>query len=151
MLKQVITFNELENGLCSFSDIDAITEYNNQYMIAVEVKKIGNNIPIGQNILLERTIDAWVRENHTYDNTQILLDMLSKHQTIDFKWIKPAPKKDGYVYKVIHTTLVKDFIPLKDCIVESYYHKGKWYEMEEFKTFKEVYEEQLTEWGLKIN
>jgi hypothetical protein len=41
-IKQTIDFSGLQNGKMHPSDIDAVLEYNNQAIIFIELKKIGN-------------------------------------------------------------------------------------------------------------
>ena len=57
--KQGIDFYGLENGPMHPSDIDAVLEYDNKAVIFIELKKINNDIPLGQRLLLERLTDSW--------------------------------------------------------------------------------------------
>ena len=54
---QVISFNGLERGNCSFTDLDGVCEIDNKYFIIVEAKMEGKEIPIAQRLLMERVTD----------------------------------------------------------------------------------------------
>ena len=54
---QVISFNGLERGNCSFTDLDGVCEIDNKYFIIVEAKMEGKQIPIAQRLLMERVTD----------------------------------------------------------------------------------------------
>ena len=95
-VKQAIDFSGIENGKIHPTDIDVVLEFDNEVLILMEVKRKGNNIPVGQRLVLERIANSW----HT-DKVVVL------YVTHEFK-------NDG-----------KD-IPLKECNVESVYLKGKW-------------------------
>lgn len=96
-VKQAIDFTGVENGKIHPSDIDAVLEFNNEALILIEVKRINNDIPTGQRLLLERICDSW----HT--KKSIVLKV-----THDFK-------DDG------------SDIPLSICEVETCYYMGKWH------------------------
>jgi hypothetical protein len=81
-VKQAIDFSGIQNGKIHPSDIDAVLEFDNQVLILIEVKRIGNDIPTGQRLLLERLCDSWhtdksivlkVVHNFTDDNSDIPL------------------------------------------------------------------------------
>ncbi len=57
--KQGLDFTGVQNGKIHPSDIDAVFEFDNEVLILIEVKKVGNNIPTGQRLLLERLCDSW--------------------------------------------------------------------------------------------
>jgi hypothetical protein len=56
---RAIDFTGVQNGVIHPSDIDAVLEFDNDILILIEVKKIGNEIPIGQKLLLERICSSW--------------------------------------------------------------------------------------------
>ena len=56
-VKQAIDFSGVQNGKIHPSDIDAVFEFDYQALILMEVKRIGNDIPTGQRLLLERICD----------------------------------------------------------------------------------------------
>lgn len=58
-VKQSIDFTGIENGKIHPSDIDAVLEFDNKYLILFEVKRINNELPTGQRLLLERMCDNW--------------------------------------------------------------------------------------------
>jgi len=61
-VKQTIDFSGIQNGKIHPSDIDAVLEFNNEALILMEVKREGNDMPIGQRLLLERICDSWHTE-----------------------------------------------------------------------------------------
>ena len=95
-VKQAIDFSGLQNGKIHPSDIDAVLEFDNEVLILIEVKRINNEIPTGQRLLLERICDSW----HT--DKSIVLKV-----THDFK-------------------IDESDIPLKLCNVEQVYFDGRW-------------------------
>ena len=95
-VKQAIDFTGIENGKIHPSDIDAVLEFDNEVLILIEVKRIGNEIPTGQRLMLERICDSW----HT--GKSIVLKV--PHNFID-------DDSD---------------IPLRLCNVEKYYYNKKW-------------------------
>ncbi len=54
---QVISFDGLEKGNCSFTDLDGACEIDNRYFVIVEAKMEGKEIPIAQRLLMERVPD----------------------------------------------------------------------------------------------
>tara|TARA_R110001632_G_scaffold70241_1_gene163688 strand:+ start:4447 stop:4851 length:405 start_codon:yes stop_codon:yes gene_type:complete len=96
-VKQAIDFTGVENGKIHPSDIDAVLEFNNEALILIEVKRVGNAIPTGQRLLLERICNSW----HT--DKSIVLKV-----THNFK-------NDG------------SDIPLSLCEVEACYYKKAWH------------------------
>ena len=63
-VKQAIDFTGIKNGKIHPSDIDAAFEFDNEALILIEVKRIGNDIPTGQRLLLERICDMAYRQVH---------------------------------------------------------------------------------------
>lgn len=59
-VRQVLDFTGVQNGKMHPSDIDAVLEFDNKYLILMEVKYDDSYIPVGQRILLERLAEAWV-------------------------------------------------------------------------------------------
>ena len=58
-VKQAIDFTGVQNGKIHPSDIDAVFEFDNKFLILMEVKYKDALIPTGQRLLLERMADAW--------------------------------------------------------------------------------------------
>ena len=56
---QPIDFTEIVYGKISPSDIDAIIEIDDTYLIIIEVKKFGNPLSTGQALLIKRLVNAW--------------------------------------------------------------------------------------------
>ena len=96
-LGQVILFEGLQRKGLSPSDIDAVLEIRDNYLILFEVKKDGFDIPKGQRVLLETLVDVW-------DETGRM----------------------GIVVKAIHRVKNNKDILLKDCEVAEVYYKGSW-------------------------
>ena len=49
-IKQVLNFKGIGNSKIHPTDIDAILEFNEKYLIIFEVKKEGMKVPIGQKL-----------------------------------------------------------------------------------------------------
>ncbi len=62
-IKQVLDFTGVGNSKIHPSDIDAILEFDNKYLIIFEVKLKGVQIPVGQKILFKRIADCWQKTN----------------------------------------------------------------------------------------
>ena len=58
-VKQAIDFSGIESGKIHPTDIDVVLEFNNEVLILMEVKRKGNNIPVGQRLVLERIANSW--------------------------------------------------------------------------------------------
>lgn len=58
-IKQVIDFSGIGDSKIHPTDIDAILEFDNTFLIMFEVKKKGVEVPLGQTILFERLADCW--------------------------------------------------------------------------------------------
>ena len=58
-IKQVLDFRGIGNSKIHPTDIDAILEFDNKYLIMFEVKKKGVEAPLGQVLLFERLADCW--------------------------------------------------------------------------------------------
>lgn len=100
--KQLISFS----GLCypnniTPTDIDLTIEYHNQTIVLGELKHIGNELPLGQRILLQRYVDnfkksgkysiAFVGKHSVSDTTQevIAAEAIVDEFYLDGKWTKP--------------------------------------------------------------
>ncbi len=106
-IRQVVLFEGLENGKVSLSDIDAVMELKDNFLILFEVKKEGNEIPRGQRGMLEAIVNAW-------DETG----------------------RVGLIVKADHDQ-TGEYIYLKRCIVKEIYYKGSWREQAEKITVRE--------------
>tara|TARA_B110000285_G_C15116311_1_gene614318 strand:- start:950 stop:1345 length:396 start_codon:yes stop_codon:yes gene_type:complete len=62
-ISQVIDFSGVGNEKIHPSDLDALLEFDNKYLIIFEVKKKGVAVPIGQKLLFERIADSWEKTN----------------------------------------------------------------------------------------
>jgi hypothetical protein len=58
-VKQAIDFTGVQNGKIHPSDVDAVFEFDNKFLILMEVKYKDALIPTGQRLLLERMANAW--------------------------------------------------------------------------------------------
>lgn len=95
-IRQVILFEGLQNNKVSLSDLDAVIELRDKFLILFEVKKSGFDIPRGQRTMLEAIVDAW-------DETGRI----------------------GMIVKADHNS-DKDHILLRTCVVMEVYYKGSW-------------------------
>ena len=96
-LGQVVLFEGLQRKGVSPSDIDAVLEIRDKYLVLFEVKKEGFDIPKGQRILLETLANVWEETGRI-----------------------------SVVVKAIHRIKNNADILLKDCEVEEIYYKGSW-------------------------
>ena len=99
---RAIDFTGVQNGVIHPSDIDAVLEFDNDILILIEVKKRGNEIPIGQKLLLERICSSW-RTNRSVVLKVEYDDIYAQDQNV----------------------------PLDGCYVTSYYHRYKWVKTKE--------------------
>ena len=53
-IKQGIDFTGVQNGPIHPTDIDAVLEFDNEALILIEIKRVDNNMPTGQKLVLER-------------------------------------------------------------------------------------------------
>jgi hypothetical protein len=58
-IKQVLNFKGVGNSKIHPTDIDAVLEFDNKYLIMFEVKYKGVKVPTGQELVLKRIADAW--------------------------------------------------------------------------------------------
>lgn len=100
-VKQSIDFYGIGNDKIHPTDIDAVLEFNNEALILFEVKKINNDLPTGQRLVLERLVNSW--------HTEKSIALIVKHNF----------RNDD-----------KD-IPLAECWVCGYYFNKKWYSCNE--------------------
>ena len=77
--KQGLDFTGVENGKIHPTDIDAVLEFDNQALILMEVKRIHNEIPTGQRLVLERICDSW----HTDKSVVLFVTHNFKIENID--------------------------------------------------------------------
>lgn len=98
--RQAILFEGLQINGIGLSDIDAILELRNNYLVLFEVKKKGVDIPRGQRSMLETLVDVWEETGRV-----------------------------GIVVKATHTVKGGADILLKDCEVEETYYQGSWKEL----------------------
>ena len=101
LVRQTIDFSGLQNGKIHPTDIDAVLEFDNEVLILMEVKRQGNDIPMGQKLVLERIVNSW----HTKKSIAILV----AHD---------------------HYNAETD-IPLHQCKVINYFYDLKWYTIDE--------------------
>ena len=104
---QPIEFAGIVNGKISPSDIDAVIEIDDKYLIMIEVKKFGNELSTGQKLLMQRIVEAW----------------------------NSCPGKHGIAIYATHTVYdANETIYLKDCVAKGVYdefsnkHDWRWRE-----------------------
>ena len=62
-IKQVLDFRGVGNSKIHPTDIDAVLEFNNEYLILFEIKLEGVENSIGQELVLKRIVDCWEKTN----------------------------------------------------------------------------------------
>ena len=117
--KQGLDFTGVENGKIHPTDIDAVLEFDNEALVLIEVKRINNNIPIGQRLVLERICDSW----HTDKSIVLFVTHNFKNDLLD--------------------------IPLVECIVKKYYINGNWNELITDNSLKSVLNRLGLKWNVK--
>jgi hypothetical protein len=99
-VKQAVDFSGVQNGVIHPSDVDAVLEFNNKFLILMEIKRKNNIIPTGQRLMLERMSDNWVKACE--GNGSVVLKV--EHEHYDDKTA----------------------IPLSKCVVTRFYVDNKW-------------------------
>ena len=94
---RAIDFTGVQNGVIHPSDIDAVLEFDNDILILIEVKKTGNDIPMGQKLLLERICSSWKTKRSLVLKVE---------------------------YEDVYDS--SENIPLEACYVTEYYNKYRW-------------------------
>jgi hypothetical protein len=94
---QIISFDGLEKGNCSFTDLDGMCEIDNKYLIMTEAKLVGKEVPIAQRLLMERLTDwaptagvSFIVEHDTNSDEEVrLVDCLVREVRLsEGKWEK---------------------------------------------------------------
>ena len=117
--KQGLDFTGVENGKIHPTDIDAVLEFDNEALVLIEVKRINNNIPIGQRLVLERICDSW----HTDKSIVLFVTHNFKNDLVD--------------------------IPLVECVVKKYYINGNWNKLITDNSLKSVLNRLGLKWNVK--
>ena len=119
---QVIDFTGLSKGSIHPTDIDVVLEFNNRFLILMELKTNNSKIPTGQRLLLERVVDAW--------NSNTGKKAIALYVTHNFK----DPSKP---------------IVLEGCDVKSYYQGGSdWSDSKTEVTVKECLNILAEKWNI---
>ena len=126
---QIISFDGLERGNCSFTDLDGVCEINNEHLVIVEAKMEGKEIPIAQRLLMERLTDwapidgvSFVVEHDTNAGEIVrLADCLVREFRLSKKdWVKVIqPKRKPLGTYLV--TLEKKWKTRK--LIDTYEHK----------------------------
>ena len=118
-VKQSIDFTGIQSGKIHPTDIDVVLEFDNEVLILMEVKRTGNEIPLGQKLVLQRIANSWHTEK-----------VVVLYVTHNFK----NDDKD---------------IPLKDCNVESIYIKSEWKNAKQTITLEDTLKGFSKKWNIK--
>jgi hypothetical protein len=62
-IKQVLDFRGVGNSKIHPTDIDAVLEFDNKFLILFEIKLKGVSNSIGQELVLKRLADCWEKTN----------------------------------------------------------------------------------------
>ena len=101
-IKQVLDFKGVGNSKIHPSDIDAVLEFNDEYLILFEVKLKGVSVPYGQQRLFKAIANAWQIVN-----------------------------KEAFVVYCQHETSTDEIINMANTTVTRVYHNGKTYDRNE--------------------
>ena len=118
-IKQGIDFTGVQNGNIHPTDIDAVLEFNNEALILIEAKRVGNEISTGQRLVLERICDSW----HTRKSIAL------------------------FVTHTIEDT--SELIRLDECKVYKYYHNHKWHSSVDNTDFKTILNNIGKSWDIE--
>lgn len=103
-ISQIIDFSLGKNSTIPSTDIDAVLEFSNKYLILIEVKHISNpTLNCGQASVYERITDVWQKLNG-----------------------------DAFFLTVVHSTNSNEFVKLKNTFIYEVYHKEKYTRKNEF-------------------
>lgn len=109
-LKQIVDFTGLQNRKIYPSDIDSVLEFDNKFLILMEFKKDNANIPLGQELLLQRICNSW--EKSDTDKQCVILKI--SHSFTDTIYAKDCNVTKIYKDKKWFTTNMN----LKDCLIK---------------------------------
>lgn len=101
-IKQVLDFKGVGNSKIHPSDIDAVLEFDDEYLILFEVKLKGVSVPYGQQRLFQAIANAWQIVN-----------------------------KEAFVVYCQHDTSTDEIVNMANTTVTSVYHNGKTYSRNE--------------------
>ena len=93
-IKQVIDFSGVGDSKIHPTDIDAVLEFDDKYLLLFEVKYKGLKAPLGQEILFSRIADCW-----------------------------QSVKEEAFVIYCEHETKSSEIVNLYNTRVVSVYHK----------------------------
>ena len=95
-IKQVLDFRGVGDSKIHPSDIDAVLEFDNKYLIIFEVKLKGVQVPFGQRLLFERIVNCWQKNNG-----------------------------EGFIVYCEHETNTEEIIQMENTTVVNVYHNKK--------------------------
>lgn len=101
-IKQVLDFRGVGDSKIHPSDIDAILEFNDEYLLIFEVKYKGVSVPYGQKLLFQRIADAWQES-----------------------------RKEAFVIYCEHETSTDEIVGMQNAVVKSVYHNKKYFPRDE--------------------
>lgn len=115
-IKQAIDFSKFGKKNIYFTDVDAKIEIDDKFSIAIEVKRFGNNIEVGQKLMFERDAIAWLKAG-MYDCDRYI-DGRAKTGDLIFPGKIEILKRKSIILKAEHDTNdTTQLIPLDQCIV----------------------------------
>lgn len=95
--KQINDFTGLQFGNITPTDLDGIIDFQNRVWVIIELKQIGNPLPFGQQLAIERLIDIIASTG------KVAVALIASHDT--------TPDQDVFV---------------ADCLVMEYRYRGAW-------------------------
>ena len=120
-MSQVIDFTGIKKGKVHPTDIDAVLEFDNKFLILIEVKTKGNNITTGQRILMERLVDSWSGEGKK------AISLLVTHNVKNHN----------------------EPVMLSDCDVDMYYTLSGWKDTKSLINVKQLLNSLANSWDIK--
>jgi hypothetical protein len=110
-ISQIIDFSGIGNSKIHPTDLDAILEFDEKYLIIFEVKKVGVDCPIGQRLVFERLVNSWEKTNgpayliycEHNTSTDEIVEMTNCYTKKIYRKGKEKPYEGKSVLQVLHT------------------------------------------------
>lgn len=118
---QLIDFSGMEDKNLYPTDIDAVMEIDDKFLLIIEVKYNNAPLKLGQRLLFERLCNAW----------------------------QDTGKRKAIIIVATHNTETTEDVVLKDCLVTKYYLGKEWFNTAAEKTVQEAIDELAVKWNIK--
>ena len=120
-MAQVIDFSGIKKGAVHPTDIDAVLEFDNKFLVLIEVKTKGNELTTGQRLVLERMVNSW----------------------------KSNDKKAIALFVSHNITDSSESVMLDKCDVEKYYTGNGWKDTKSLLNVKQFLSSLANTWNIE--